>query len=260
MTASASHPPTGAANAPADQAPFALNPTLDPKALRRTFAAAGHVHIADFLAPEGAAALAEHLRQRADWSLIINQGDKVFDLDRTAQAALTPEQKEQLDLAVYASARHGFQYRYESIRVPDSAADRAAGATLLTRFADFLGAPATLAFLRSVTGADDVAFVDAQATAYSPGHFLTSHDDDVTGKHRLAAYVMNLSADWRIDWGGLLMMHGADGHADKAYVPRFNTLNLFRVPTPHSVSYVAPYTPYRRYSVTGWLRSTTPPA
>ena len=96
--------------------------------------------------------------------------------------------------------------------------------------------------------------ISGHATAYGPGHFLTAHDDEVAGKKRHAAYVYNLTPTWRIDWGGLLLFHGADGHVARGFTPSFNALNLFAVPQPHSVSMVAPFAANRRYSVTGWLR------
>jgi len=240
--------------------PFGLDPRLDRDALARGFAATGRAHVANFLAPDGAQALLKHLQERQDWRLIMNQSnDKVFELDRKVFAELSPDQKQALDTAVFAGARHGFQYRYETVRVPDSAAERETDRTLLTDFADFLSSPDTLAFLRSVTGDGTITFADAQATAYSPGHFLTGHDDAMEGKDRRAAFVLNLSAEWSADWGGLLMFDSHDGHIEEAFVPRFNALNLFRVPAPHRVSYVTPFAPYRRYSVTGWLRAIAPP-
>lgn len=252
-------PPAAAAEG-AQAMGFALNPALDAERLARRFAATGRVQIEDFLAGDGAARLLAMLKASPDWVLVINQDDSLFELDRAAQAALTDAQKAQLDAAVYLKARHGFQYRYETIRVPDSDQERRRAGSLVADFALFLGSPPVLDLLRVVTGAPAIRFADAQATAYSPGHFLTSHDDAIEGKNREAAYVMNLSADWRLDWGGLLMFERADGHVDEAFVPRFNALNLFRVPTRHAVSCVAPFAPWRRYSVTGWLRSIAPPA
>ena len=55
-------------------------------------------------------------------------------------------------------------------------------------------------------------------------------------------------------WGGLLAFHGADGNVAEAFTPRFNTLNLLKVPTPHSVTQVALSAAADRISVTGWLR------
>jgi Rps23 Pro-64 3,4-dihydroxylase Tpa1-like proline 4-hydroxylase len=52
------------------------------------------------------------------------------------------------------------------------------------------------------------------------------------------------------------MFHSASGHVEQAFTPRFNALNIFKVPQLHSVSFVAPFVPFRRYAVTGWLRSS----
>lgn len=233
---------------------FELNPELDVELLADRFRTQGRIHIPRFLAEEGAERLHQALRQREDWCLIINQDEKSFDLDRRSQAELTAEQRDALDAAVYAGARYGFQFRFESIRVPDGEAERAAMDDPLARFASFLSSPEVVGLLRRITGKPEIEFADAQATAYSPGHFLTAHDDEIAGKKRHAAYVFNLTPVWRVDWGGLLLFHGADGHVDQAFTPSFNALNIFAVPQPHSVSMVAPFAANRRYSITGWLR------
>jgi SM-20-related protein len=234
---------------------FRLNSALDAEALGAHFRADGRIHIADFLEAGCAEEFFQSLRARDDWALIVNQGDKSFDLDRKAQAALPDDQRKALDQAVYAGARYGFQFLYEAIRVPDDEQARRKLEDPLARFASFLSAPPVRDFLRTVTGREAIDFADAQATAYGPGHFLTAHDDDVSGKKRHAAYVYNLTPTWRVDWGGLLLFHGPDGHVARGFSPSFNALNLFAVPQPHSVSVVAPFAANRRYSVTGWLRS-----
>ncbi len=241
------------------EALFQINPALDPDALAAEYRRAGRIHIPHFLGAEGAERLLAFLKGSGDWKLVINQGEKLFELGRATQAGLTPEQKEQLDQGVYAGARKGFQFRYETLRVPDADAERAADPSLLNLFARFLSSEPALAFLRAVTGAAEVAFADAQATAYGPGHFLTAHDDDVAGKNRRAAYVFNLTKDWSVDWGGLLTFHEAGRSVAEAYVPAFNALNLLAVPQPHNVGFVTPFAARRRYSITGWLRAGPKP-
>ena len=167
---------------------------------------------------------------------------------------MTPEQKAALDASVYAGARSGFQYRYESIRVSDDSAARDQSDDNLAKLAAWLSEGEARDFLQAVTGDVAIAFADAQATAYAPGDFLTEHDDEVENKGRRAAYVLGLNPHWRMEWGGLLLFHNAPAWAE-AWGPGFNTLNLFAVPQPHSVSLVTPSAAYRRYSVTGWLRS-----
>ena len=234
---------------------YRLNPKLDADALRKAFASASRLHIPDFLERADAERLYAFLRSSAAWRLVINQESKLFELDRDAQAAMTPEARRELDRAIHASARHNFQFCYETIRVPDAEEERGAQGDELSRFASFMSSPKVVGFLRHVTGRSEIEFADAQATAYGLGHFLTAHDDDVAGKQRIAAYVFNLTPKWRIDWGGLLAFHDAHGHVAEAYTPSFNALNLFGVPQPHSVTMVAPFAASRRYSVTGWLRS-----
>jgi Rps23 Pro-64 3,4-dihydroxylase Tpa1-like proline 4-hydroxylase len=233
---------------------YRISPKLDVERAARQFRRRGRAHIPHFLEAEGAERLYRFLKGNGAWRLVINQGDKLFELDRAAQAALDPKARAALDQAVHAAARHGFQFRFESIRVPDEEAERAARRDELTAFASFLSSPPTVALLRRITGRKAIGFADAQATAYGLGDFLTGHDDDIPGKDREAAYVFNLTPLWKIEWGGLLAFHGSDGHVAEAFTPGFNALNLFAVPQLHSVTMVSPFAAARRYSVTGWLR------
>ncbi len=227
----------------------------DAAALARAFAADGFVHIPAFLAGDTAERLHAMLRARQDWRQVVTSESGAVELDRATRGAMAPEQRRALDDAVYARARAGFQYRFETIRVPDAAEARAASDDPLAALAQWLSQGEARDFLRIVTGADDIAFADAQGTAYSPGDFLTGHDDSIEGKDRRAAYVFGLTPVWRIEWGGLLLFHGPDGHVARGLTPAFNALNLFAVPAMHSVSEVTRAAAYRRYAVTGWLRS-----
>jgi Rps23 Pro-64 3,4-dihydroxylase Tpa1-like proline 4-hydroxylase len=233
-----------------------LNMTNDPAVLATEFARHGHVRVRDVLAPEYAAYLAQLLRGREDWRQVISSdgGAKVVELDRPTQARLTPEQRRGLDEAIYAGARTGFQFRYEAIRVPDGMQERARSIDPLARFAEWMSRAEMRRFVRQITGAAGIDFADAQATAFSPGDLLTAHDDVVEGRNRHAAYVLGLNPTWRPEWGGVLLFHRDAGQVD-GHAPAFNTLDVFRVGQMHSVSEVSRASPFRRYSITGWLRS-----
>ncbi|WP_033920335.1 2OG-Fe(II) oxygenase [Sphingomonas sp. 37zxx] len=237
--------------------PLALNPLLDIDALAKHFAQHRRLQIVDFLAPETALAWHMHLRARTDWIQVLNSTERVIELDRAGQAALTDDQRAALENAIHASARHGFQYRYETIRVPDDAGQRVQSGDPLAAFAAWLSQGEARDALRRITGNTAIAFADAQATAYSPGDFLTGHDDQVAGKHRHAAYVLGLTPTWRAEWGGLLLFHGDGANSIEGFAPTLGTLNLFAVPQMHSVSQVSKAAAYRRYSITGWLRGGT---
>jgi len=238
--------------------PFELNSDLDRDELKARFRSRQRLEIGNFLRGGGAEALRAHLLSRDDWRLVLNAGDKVYELTRAAVAALSEEQRLELETRVNAAARKGFQYRYETVRVSDSDAERSERGTLLERFVQFMSSSPVLDLVGDILGDDDLAFADGQATSYGPGHFLTRHDDDVEGKHRRAAYVFGLQPGWLADWGGLLMFHAADGNIEEAFTPAMGALRVFRVPAPHSVSSVASFAPEARLSVTGWFRSQRP--
>lgn len=235
---------------------LALTPSVlaRAQALAAEFAEKGRVTIGGVLDEAVALDLHVGLRSREDWRQAIISEDKVYELDRPTRGGLAAADREALDHAVYAGARSGFQARYETIRVPDAAAERAASDDPLARVAEWLSVGTTRDFLRTVTGCPEMAFADAQGTAYSPGDFLTGHDDNVAGKSRLAAYVLGLTPTWRLEWGGLLMFHENGETRASGVAPGFNELNLFRVGIQHSVSEVTRAAAYRRYSITGWLR------
>ncbi|HEX8643809.1 MAG TPA: 2OG-Fe(II) oxygenase family protein [Allosphingosinicella sp.] len=231
--------------------PYRINPELDRAALRSEYEQEGRVRVYGLL-EDGATQLYEHFLERADWIHLINVEGGVIELDPAAKAALPAEEWAAIEANAHARVKEHFQYRYEAVRV--DAAEQERIDDPLADFARFMQSAELLDFLRDVTGHDELAFTDGQATAYGVGDFLTGHDDDVAGKGRLAAYVFGLTPYWRLEYGGLLLFHGEHDRTVAGNVPRFNVLDLFRVPQQHSVSMVTPAAPHRRFAVTGWLR------
>lgn len=231
----------------------------DRDALAKAYARDGIVRIPNVLPDEAALALHSELRGRSDWVQVFNSGDKIFELDRSTRADLDAGKQAELDQAIYAGARTSFQYRYETVRVPDSRAERLAISDPLFAVAQSMSDGAALDTLRAITDARETQYADAQGTAYAPGDFLTGHDDSFVGKNRRAAYVFSLTPVWRLEWGGLLIMHGKGDEPGRAFMPGMNLLTIFSVGQMHSVSEVTKAAAYRRYSITGWLRAETQP-
>lgn len=235
---------------------LSLSPRPDLEHLKTEFLTRGAVSIRDFLAPSDARALASELTNAGDWVEIFRAGEKVYEMPHEHFLALPRAEQCKLREMVENAARTGLQYRYRSIRVEESPAARHRRGLVLDKFADLLNAPPTMATLRAIVGQNAIGFADAQATDYRAGDFLTTHDDAVEGKNRLAAYVFGLTDRWQADWGGLLLFE--EGHRVDGFVPDFNVLRVFKVPRRHHVSYVAPWVEARRLSVTGWLRAGVP--
>jgi len=236
----------------APRSPFAINPDLDLAAIRAAYDRDGKVRIYNLLS-QGAVELYDHLNARTDWIHLITTDEGRLELDPAERAGLSRQRWARIEAKSHERVRRDFQYRYYGLRVPSPKEEK--GRTdLVSEFARMMRGEPMLDLLRAVTGHDSLSFTDGQATAYDVGDFLTGHDDDVKGKNRLAAYVYGLTPHWRIEYGGLLLFHGEKDRTVDGQVPRFNTLDLFKVPRQHSVSIVTPAAPHRRLTITGWLR------
>lgn len=234
---------------------------IDGAALAGDFARSGRLHLPGFLDGDDARRVAEALAGPIPWVRSLMVRNKPYDLGPEALAAITPDWARQLAQAVADGGRTGFQYHFDTWRISDAVEEGRAleGAeAVLAEVYGFLNSPGFLDFARVLTGRPEAVYCDAQATRYRAGDFLTVHDDDVAGKDRLAAYVLNLTPEWRMDWGGLLLFHDAGGHVAQGYTPAFNALNIFGVPQRHSVSQVASFVTEGRLAITGWIRAAGP--
>ena len=221
-------------------------------ALAERLARTGRVQIPDVLTEGSARGLLDAARDAAFQTVTLG-GKGHVDLPAAWLESLTPAQRADMGRVAQEAATDRFHYLYDNYPLWDL---NEAG-TLAAPWTDlvaFLNGEAFLDVARRITGEPRIAFADAQLTRYRRGHFLTAHDDGVEGKNRYYAYVLNLSPQWRTEWGGLLMFHSDEGHVSEAFLPRFNTLNLLRVPAVHSVSQVALFAGDDRLAVTGWLR------
>jgi len=236
--------------------PVELAAGIDADRIAAVYARAGRVHIAPIFSRTCAERALRCLLAETPWQVHLNDGDKPINLDAEGFERLSKEERAKFFAGVYASAARRFQYLFKSYPLSDAHARNERLDLYVMRIFEFLNSPGFLGFARRITGASTITFVDAQATLYAPGHFLTRHDDDVAGKNRVAAYVLNFTPQWVADWGGILQFIDRDGHIAEGYTPMFNALNVFRVPQAHAVSYVAPFANGGRYSITGWLRET----
>ncbi len=230
-----------------------LSPTLDPAALRAAFAARRRLHIPAVLDPDSASALVAAMEAFDGWKVSVSAGGEFFELPLRGRVAAETGKQGWIDGARVDGAEPRMQYIFDTRRLDMEPEDAPRDA--VSDVPDFLNGPDFLTFVRGVTGDDRIDFADAQATRYRPGHVLTGHDDAAEGKNRLYAYVLNLTRDWRADWGGVLAFEGADGHIAEGFSPAFNALNIFAVPMRHAVTQVASFAPRDRLSITGWLRS-----
>jgi len=225
----------------------------DRAALAARLAATGRVQIPGLLDDASAETLRDEAAVRTPFQTVTLGGKGHVDLPAAWLEGLTPAQRTDMGRAAQEAATERFHYLYDNHPLWDlDEAGRLDG--VWKAWLAFANSEAFLGPMREITGEPRIAFADAQVTRYRRGHFLTAHDDGIEGKNRYFAYVLNLSPRWKIEWGGLLMFHGDDGHVAEAFLPNFNSLNLLKVPALHSVSQVSLFAGDDRLAITGWLR------
>ena len=236
-----------------------LSAELSPDPWRAVFEQRDRVQVPDILSLESARKIHQCLSKQEKWNLVFNRDGKHTDIDADSEVLWNDSQKQDFLNLVHSQATNDFQYLYKAVPIYDIYHKNLLPGHFLNKVFEFLNGEAFLNFVREVLSMPEIGFADAQATCYSAGHFLTSHDDNVQGKNRLAAYVLNLTPDWNANWGGALQFINSGGDIEAAYSPSYNALNMFRVPQQHSVAYVTPFAGAQRYSITGWLRAGKDP-
>jgi SM-20-related protein len=236
--------------------PFRINPTIEPDRLSPAFRASGRLHIPDFLDHGVAEALFSHLQQEVEWSYFLFGEGHLWEVPAEKRMLYSAEEEKALSELAYSAGRRGYAFLYETNRLSTLNADgelqRAQHGGLLKDLVTFLNSPPFIDFVCRLTDASKIEWVEATATRFRQGHFLAFHDDTSAGTRRIA-YVINLTREWRPEWGGLLEFMSPNGHIAEAYVPRFNSLNIFRVPMAHAVSCVSPSAAVPRLAISGWL-------
>jgi Rps23 Pro-64 3,4-dihydroxylase Tpa1-like proline 4-hydroxylase len=216
----------------------------------------GRVQIPDILEPTYAEQIQAVLAEEKEWSLAYQSDGKAERIEPAAYAAMNPEDRAGFIARIARDACGHFAYIYENYSMVERYDDPAREDHVLRRLVDVFYHEPILDFIRRLTGDTRIARVRIQATRYLPGHFLKCHDD--TGydeQQRRYAFVFNFARRWQADWGGLLHFLDGDGRVVDSFVPRYNSLSLFKVPQLHCVSQVAAWAEEARYGLTGWFMS-----
>lgn len=235
---------------------FEINPELDRRALAEAFATTGRVQIKEVLTARTADEVYRVLDRGTAWGLAWRAGAEGPVHLRNREVGTMGQQRrvELARKATEAMGRGDYAFTYAQYPALDAYLQKWDPGSAHELLLEHLNDAPYLDLLRDVTGMASLVKADAQATLYAPGQFLAVHDDSHVAEGWRVAYVLSLTRDWRPDWGGYLNFLDEEGDVIAGLRPRFNALNLFAVPQRHHVTYVPPFAPVGRYSITGWAR------
>jgi len=148
-------------------------------------------------------------------------------------------------------------YSYDSFPLVDLGKTRSPAVrtqlSALVKLLRFLHSKECFHFISKATGLEITKNAgEFFASCYRPGDFCSLHDD--FGNGRQVTFVLNLTKDWVVHWGGcLVFLNNSADQITHTVTPEFNSLSLFRVPLPHAVLPVSNYSQQPRYAVSGWF-------
>ncbi len=227
-----------------------INNNLDIEHLRLELALRSRVQIPDFLQPEAAEAIAHCLNSDVPWHL----AERSEGAPRTSERGAYPGEAAYSEkmLGIYAEAMNQYQFAYDSYMLVKAAKYGWDPGLVVHAVLQFFNTPQFIEFARYLCADSQVTHANAQCTRYRSGQFLMPHEDLEMTEDWRYAYVLNLSRDWQPDWGGQLQFIDGNNSIVDTFLPRWNSLSLFRVPQKHQVTMVTPWAAHPRHAITGW--------
>lgn len=230
-----------------------LNPNLRPEDYSAAYSAASFVQIQNIFSDESARAILDEMKQ-LPWRLCYHDPEHgtvqltQAEIQAIGQAGMSQRMQNVMALA---ARNHGYCYNtFHLTRGGQEDPNHPIHA--LTAF---MNSDEFLEFGGKIINHADLTQVDAHATLYTRGSFLTRHVDEGFNRERRAAFTLGFSENWQTDWGGLLMfLNKQTTDVTSAWLPRFNTLTIFDGLRVHSVSPVSAFAGAGRYSIAGWFR------
>ncbi|MCQ8847651.1 2OG-Fe(II) oxygenase [Alteromonas stellipolaris] len=228
----------------------AMNKTLDREAIKEEFNQDRKIRVKNFLDVDYASNLLLSLNNKVKFEMALVRNGTYDSITESAWKSMDMDARKKVNDEVMNNAAEGVGFVYGRHLVTSKESD-----PTMLKFHDWLNSESVLQWAREISGFEDISSASVQATRYTPGQFLTRHQDVVEREGRRLAYVINLAPKWHPDWGGLLQFFEPDGTTTESWSPEFNTLSLFDVKHIHSVTYVTPFAKQPRYALTGWFKA-----
>lgn len=240
--------------------PISLNPNIDIEAARQRFAETGRVQIKSVFPDIIAQGVLKAMTTALEWGISYNQGAESKHIPRKQVELMSPEDRGAFLNDVTTRAMQQFQYAFAEAPLMQTYQPDQEILNYAHRMIEFVNEEAFKRLIAAVTVDDGALRADLIASCYSPGHFITIHDDKDPAGLRRYGFAFDFTPFWRPDWGGAHLFYDDDGNVTEGFNAVFNSLNIFRVPQRYAISFVAPYAKAGRYTLNGWLQSPAPQA
>ena len=165
-----------------------MNSQLSQADVKASFDKERKVRIKNFLTQEHAEKLLLSLTNDVPFEMALVRGGRYESISQSAWKAMDNQAKQAINTEVMSNAAKGIGFVYGRHLVTST--ERIAQ---MSKFYDWINSEGVLQWARELSGFDDICTASVQATRYTPGQFLTRHQDVVEREQRRLAYVVNLA-------------------------------------------------------------------
>lgn len=244
----------------ASDSAFRLDRNLDVATMSVRYRDRHRIRIPDVLQSTGALHMYKHLAREIDWLTFLASSRDLYHL--SASELNDPTSQEERQVRLREGLRAGFASLYEANSLFPGESPQGPWkknpphTSMLQQFHEFVNGTDFQELCRRVTGMAQIARAEIQATRYRRGQFTGFHQAVpycLPRGERLVGFELNLTIEWRPEWGGALEFALAEDSMTESFTPSFNVIDLYSARTLRGIHVVAPFAEGERLSVSGWL-------
>lgn len=231
-----------------------LNNFVDIVKARRDFRDFGHAVVEDIWKAAFAEQVIQNIVRNVSFLQCFYAGNEQKELSEKQLSELPQEERQSLFQQIHAEAGKGLGHYYARWQCDSQGQQSASGA--LHSALTWLTNEDNLDLVRDISGIKNLNSVGCMVCRFSQGQYISQRVSGEEDQQRKLAFIIDLTPEWKPEWGGLLHLHATDEQPATFFTPSFNQLTLFDAQKPWSLSYVAPYIKYYRYSLVGWFNTS----
>ena len=115
----------------------------------------------------------------------------------------------------------------------------------------WLNSTSCLELIADITGQRGLLTAVCEFTRFSQGQFLVSRSYQRLSSSGKIGFMIDFTPHWEKNWGGLLHLHSVYEGAGVTLTPEFNSMLLFDSGFDFSITYLANFIKYNRFSIMG---------
>lgn len=223
-----------------------LNPYVDVVKSRRQYRDFNWSRLEDIFNASFAEKVIQDLVRNTEFENVFFIDGEQFAMTDAQLAGLPESNRNQLVKQIHDSASNGEGYLYSKRTVINDSSANACSEVL-----KWLNSDETIELVTDITGLSDLSYALCDGVRFSKGQFLTDKANRITSKFEKIGFMLDFTPDWNINWGGLLHLHSVYEDSGVTFTPVFNNMILFDASFDYSVTYLANYIKYNRYSLMG---------